>query len=136
MTPREKLQKKIDDKRIEIDRAEVRVEVLAGELRILQQTMTDLFGVSERRATGRGGRPTDAAYQAEQEKLLKVLDAAPDEGLTTRQICEGLDLKFDETVRSRINQRLQRGVEKGALERVSEGRFRIKRASLSSVVPA
>jgi hypothetical protein len=133
MTPKEKLQKKIEDKRLELARAEGRVEELSAEVRIYEATMKDLFGAEPDRR--KAGRPTDAEIAQEQEKLLRTLDAAPNEGMSIRQIANKLyGDEFDETIRTRISQRLARGVEKGTVERPSKGRFRIKRNSGPALV--
>lgn len=131
MTPKEKLEALIQGKRADLLRAEERVELVHMELRTLEQTMRDLFGSTEPRKGG--GRPTNAAWKEEQEKLLKALDAGPEAGATTRELGLALYGKFDETIRARINQRLLRGVEKGTIERVSEGHFRIRRNGISVV---
>lgn len=128
MNPQEKLQKKISDKRVELDRAEMRVEALANELRMLEQLDREMFG--ERKNTG--GRPPDALLKAEQEKMFAALEEATAEGMAVREIAEKMyDGKFDETIRTRIHQRLERAIEKGTVYRPSQGRYAIKRGPVS-----
>lgn len=126
MTPKEKLQKKIQDKRNEVFRLQDQVEIATTELATLGRVMDELFGgeaVAEKR---KGGRPSDAVWKAEQEKLLKVLDR--DDPLTVRDIARKLyGDEWNETIRGRITQRITRCIEKGTVERVAPGRFRVKR---------
>ena len=122
MSPKEKLQQKIDQLRAQHGEAQRTADALADKLDVLEQTMYDLFGAAEgpRRNHKPGEAPGKKAdWKEVQAALWKALREAPPEGLTAQQLAAVVPRSYD-TLKSW----LWGQAKKKNIVRVSEGRYR------------
>lgn len=124
MGPAEKLQKEIDDKRLQVERSRNDTDRLESELEFLVKLQQRLFARPTRAA-----RSDDGKSRKELAALFeKTMEEAPDLGVTVKSLAETMSLS-----QTAIFQRLQRGMKLGTVQRVGDGRYRGKVAKLEQV---